>query len=94
MFIQMVLFSLNAIWIMIVDKDMKLMLFATGNLYRHTGTAMPFVKDETFTSSREKLQGLKMKHKEFLRVFYFLSYSYIQPEFGIVISIKYNFFPI
>ena len=53
MFIQMVLFSLNAIWIMIVDKDMKLMLFATGNLYRHTGTAMPFVKDETFTSRVE-----------------------------------------
>ena len=53
MFIQMVLFSLNAIWIMIIDKDMKLMLFATGNLYRHTGTAMPFVKDETFTSRVE-----------------------------------------
>ena len=49
MFIQMVLFSLNAIWIMFKDKDMKLMLFATGNIYRHTGTAMKGVEDETFT---------------------------------------------
>ena len=46
MFIQMWLFSLNAIWIMLWDKDMKLMLFATGHIYRHTGTAMKFVDDD------------------------------------------------
>ena len=36
---QILLFSMSGIWTMINDKDMELMMFATGNIYRKTGTA-------------------------------------------------------
>ena len=37
-YIQILSFSMSGIWIMINDKKMELMMFATGNIYRKTGT--------------------------------------------------------
>ena len=44
-FVQIFLFSLNGLWIMFKDKKMEMMMFATGNIYRETGTASKYVED-------------------------------------------------
>ena len=44
-FVQIFLFSLNGIWTMFKDKKMEMMMFATGNIYRETGTASKYVED-------------------------------------------------
>ena len=44
-FIQIFLFSLNGMWTMFKDKKMEMMMFATGNIYRETGTASKYVED-------------------------------------------------
>jgi len=44
-FIQILLFSLNGMWTMFKDKKMEMMMFATGNIYRETGTASKYVED-------------------------------------------------
>ena len=33
---------------MIKDKKMEMMMFATGNIYRETGTASKYVEQESF----------------------------------------------
>ena len=44
-FIQIFLFSLNGLWTMFKDKKMEKMMFATGHIYRETGTASKYVED-------------------------------------------------
>ena len=44
-FIQIFLFSIDGMWTMIKDKKMEKMMFATGNIYRETGTASKYVED-------------------------------------------------
>ena len=44
-FLQIFLFSINGLWIMINDKKMEMIMFATGNIYRETGTASKYVED-------------------------------------------------
>jgi len=44
-FIQIFLFSLNGMWTMFKDKKMEKMMFATGHIYRETGTASKYVED-------------------------------------------------
>ena len=44
-FVQILLFSLNGMWTMFKDKKMEKMMFATGNIYRETGTASKYVED-------------------------------------------------
>ena len=44
-FFQIFLFGLNGIWTMFKDKKMEMMMFATGNIYRETGTASKYVED-------------------------------------------------
>ena len=44
-FLQIFLFSLNGLWTMFKDKKMEKMMFATGNIYRETGTASKYVED-------------------------------------------------
>ena len=44
-FIQIFLFSLNGQWTVFKDKKMEMMMFATGNIYRETGTASKYVED-------------------------------------------------
>ena len=38
-YFQILLFSMTAVYTMFKDKKMELMIFATGNIYRETGTA-------------------------------------------------------
>ena len=38
-YLQVLLFSANGIYTTFVDKTMKLMVFATGNIYKSTGTS-------------------------------------------------------
>ena len=49
-FIQILLFSLNGMWTMIKDKKMEKIMFATGNIYRETGTASKYVEDREHTT--------------------------------------------
>ncbi len=49
MFIQIMLFSMNGIYTLFKDKNMELMIFATGNIYRETGTASKEVEDKIFS---------------------------------------------
>ena len=44
-YIQIFLFSLTGLWTMSKDKKMEMMMFATGNIYRETGTASKYVED-------------------------------------------------
>ena len=48
-YLQILLFSANGIYTMFKDKSMKLMLFATGHIYRNTGTASGEIHDERFS---------------------------------------------
>ena len=45
---------------MFKDKKMELMMFATGNIYRETGTASKHVEDKIF-SMNVKLEKKKSK---------------------------------
>ena len=44
-FIQILLLSINGMWTMFKDKKMEMMMFATGNIYRETGTTSKYVED-------------------------------------------------
>merc|ERR1711991_1010910 len=48
MFIQIFLFSLNGVWIMLIDKKMKFMMFATGNIYKTSGTTSNDILSRSF----------------------------------------------
>ena len=47
-YLQVILFSANGIYTTFVDKTMKLMMFATGNIYKSTGTASEEVEAGSF----------------------------------------------
>ena len=47
-FIQIVLFSMNGIYTLFKDRKQELMIFATGNIYRETGTASKHVEQKSF----------------------------------------------
>ena len=47
-FIQLMLFSLNGIYTIFKDRKQELMIFATGNIYRETGTASKEVEQKSF----------------------------------------------
>ena len=53
---NILLFSMTAVYTMFKDKKMELMIFATGNIYRETGTASKDVEDTTYSMKikREK----------------------------------------
>ena len=55
-FIQIMLFGMSGIYTTFKDKKMELMIFATGNIYRETGTASKDVEDKTYSMEikREK----------------------------------------
>ena len=40
---------MNAVYTLFKDKKQELMLFATGHIYRETGTASKHVEDKTFS---------------------------------------------
>ena len=53
-FLQVVLFSAKGIYTMLIDKSMKLMVFATGNIYKSTGTASEEIEDTEFSVKVER----------------------------------------
>jgi hypothetical protein len=53
-FIQIFLFSMAGMYTLFKDKKMELMVFATGNIYRETGTALQSVADEVSVVGRRK----------------------------------------
>eukprot|EP00942_MAST-04A_sp_MAST-4A-sp1_P014094 g14094.t1 len=55
-FLQILLFSISGIYTTFKDKKMEFMIFATGNIYRETGTASKDVEDKTYSMEiiREK----------------------------------------
>ena len=48
-YLQVLLFGTTAVYTMFKDKKQELMLFATGHIYRETGTASKHVEDKTFS---------------------------------------------
>ena len=54
-FIQILLFSVNGIYTMIKDKDMELMIFATGQIYRETGTGSKLISSDATDKSETPL---------------------------------------
>ena len=48
-FLQVLLFSANGIYTTFVDKTMKLMMFATGNIYKSTGTTSEEIEDTGYS---------------------------------------------
>ena len=47
-FVQIMLFSMDGIYTIFKDKKQELMIFATGNIYRETGTASKEVIQKSF----------------------------------------------
>ena len=50
---QIMLFSVNGIYTLLKDRKQELMIFATGNIYRETGTASKEVERESFVRKIE-----------------------------------------
>ena len=59
-FLQVLLFSANGIYTTFVDKTMKLMVFATGNIYKSTGTTSEEIEDTEFSleAKREHIERI------------------------------------
>eukprot|EP00944_MAST-04C_sp_MAST-4C-sp1_P005517 g5517.t1 len=48
-YIQVLLFSIDGIYTLFKDRKQELMIFATGNIYRETGTASKEVEDKEYS---------------------------------------------
>ena len=55
--IQVMLFSITGIYTLFKDRKLELMIFATGHIYRETGTASREVKDKQYS---EKIKSEKI----------------------------------
>ena len=53
-FIQVLLFSMSGIYTLFKDRKQELMIFATGNIYRETGTASKEVRDTEYSEKKIK----------------------------------------
>eukprot|EP00944_MAST-04C_sp_MAST-4C-sp1_P013159 g13159.t1 len=63
-YIQVMLFSMNSIYTLFKDRKQELMIFATGNIYRETGTASKNVQDKEYSmevKSEEKILSKKVE---------------------------------
>ena len=73
-FIQIMLFAVNGIYTILKDRKQELMIFATGNVYRETGTASKDVEQKSFVrkmksekkspSKKVELQVVRNEKKE------------------------------
>ena len=65
-FLQVLLFSITAVYTMFKDKKMELMIFATGNIYRETGTASKEIEDKTFSMmiQRERTRSMDQSNQQ------------------------------
>ena len=59
-FLQIFLFSIHGLWTMIKDKKMEKMMFATGNIYRETGTASKYIEDREHSERMLRETGESM----------------------------------
>ena len=57
LFIQMFLCSFYAWVVIFKDEKTQLLVFATGNIYRDTGTSSKYVEDEQFALKRRMESG-------------------------------------
>ena len=55
-FVQTFTFSLSGLYTLFKDKDQKLMIFATGHIYRETGTSSMHVKTDDFQDDGKGLE--------------------------------------
>ena len=62
-YIQVMLFSMNGIYTLFKDRKQELMIFATGNIYRETGTASKDI--EVALREREKMSVKKMRDDQY-----------------------------
>ena len=62
-YIQVLLFSMQGIYTLVKDKKMELMFFATGNIFRKTGTASREVENNDYTT-KVKLESTRNRRKE------------------------------
>ena len=53
MFIQVMLFSMNGIYTLFKGRKQERMVFATGNIFRETGTSSKEVEQKTFVRKIE-----------------------------------------
>ena len=66
-FLQILLFSVEGLWIMMTDKKMILMTFATDNLYRKTGTTSQNIYDNNH-SQRMRKESVLIQNKALRRI--------------------------
>jgi hypothetical protein len=62
-FLQILLFSMSGIYTMIFDKKQEHLLFATGNIYRETGTASKHVEDTQYSMNLKRERGSSSAEK-------------------------------
>ena len=58
-FIQIVLFSMNGIYTIFKDRNQELMIFATGQIYRETGTSSKEVEDKQYSKKIKSENDVK-----------------------------------
>ena len=60
------LFGMTGVYTMFKDKKMELMIFATGNIYRETGTASKEIEDKTFSSEikQERTRSMDQSNQQ------------------------------
>ena len=65
-YLQILLFSMTAVYTMFKDKKMELLIFATGNIYRETGTASKEIEDKPFSSEikQEKTSSMDQSNQQ------------------------------
>ena len=56
-FLQIFLFSMTGVYTLFKDRKSEYVIFATGNIYRETGTASKDVEDGTFAIQRKLEKG-------------------------------------
>eukprot|EP00944_MAST-04C_sp_MAST-4C-sp1_P007453 g7453.t1 len=61
-YLQVLLFSITAVYTMFKDKKMELMIFATENIYRETGTALKHVEDKQFSMNLKQERKKSTDH--------------------------------
>ena len=52
-------FAMNGLWTMINDSKMEKMMFATGHIYRETGTASKYVEDRKYSQKIQEEANTK-----------------------------------
>ena len=58
-YLQILLFSSRAVYRLLFDKKMELMVFGTSNIYRKSGTTAEHIEDKNFTAGLDEEASLK-----------------------------------